>query len=289
MCSKTTAEGVTPPLLCTKRWGLVAAFDKSEKPDFFRMMNARSETLHTSPVFKRLLGSRRCAVPFDGFFEWTDDEMKAAKASKQPWYVCKRSGEPIWLAGLYDAQANTELETFTIITMDVDPKLRWLHDRQPVILDSAGLAAWLAPLSDEDDGPAAALDTLKATVPVDQLKWHPTTKAMSKMDYQGSDVSTPIKLPSQQQRSVASFFTKTPGPSSNDGPSSRGKGEGKVDSAEPASKRVKTEPEVKSVASPSHLAATSPSASAAEWACALCTFLNKPTDGRCAMCETPRG
>ena len=152
----------TPPQLQTKRWGLVAAFDKSLNPDFWRMFNARSETLHTSPVFRRLLRSRRCAVPFDGFWEWTDDEMKAAKAAKQPWYVHRKTkGEPLWLAGLYDRHdpfgpvgsvdcdgkvyEGAELETFTLVTMDVDKKLAWLHDRQPVILDAAGLAAWLAP------------------------------------------------------------------------------------------------------------------------------------------------
>jgi putative SOS response-associated peptidase YedK len=119
----------TPPHLATKRWGLVASYDKAEKPDFWRMFNARSETLHTSPVFRRLLRSKRCAIPFDGFWEWTDDEMKAmAKAGKQPWYVHRTDAEPLWMAGLYDEQAATGLETFTVITMDVHKKLAWLHD-----------------------------------------------------------------------------------------------------------------------------------------------------------------
>ena len=215
----------TPPQLQTKRWGLVAAFDKSLNPDFWRMFNARSETLHTSPVFRRLLCSRRCAVPFDGFWEWTDDEMKAAKAAKQPWYVHRKAkGEPLWLAGLYDRHdpfgpvgsvdcdgkvyEGAELETFTLVTMDVDKKLAWLHDRQPVILDTAGLAAWLAPPpggeeEDEEEGnnaetpkkssPAAGssssssssapsnavvLAALKSRVPCDELQWHPTTKGL---------------------------------------------------------------------------------------------------------------
>ena len=232
----------TPPQLQTKRWGLVAGFDKSASPDFWRMFNARSETLHTSPVFRRLLRSRRCAVPFDGFWEWTDDEMKAAKASKQPWYVHRKAkGEPLWLAGLYDRQhEGAELETFTLVTMDVDKKLAWLHDRQPVILDAAGLAAWLAPPpggeeEDEEEGnnaetpkkssPAAGsssggpapsnavvLTALKSRVPCEELQWHPTTKKVSKLDYQEGDAALPVKLPSQQQKSVASFFTKRPKP-----------------------------------------------------------------------------
>ena len=47
---------------------------------------------------------------------------KAAKASKQPWYVHRKAkGEPLWLAGLYDRQhEGAELETFTLITRDVE-------------------------------------------------------------------------------------------------------------------------------------------------------------------------
>ena len=87
VCARRTgAESSELPYMCTQRWGLIPSFDKSERPDNWRMFNARSETLSTSPVFKRLLMDRRCAVPVDGFFEWTADEIKPA--SKQPWYVC---------------------------------------------------------------------------------------------------------------------------------------------------------------------------------------------------------
>lgn len=33
-----------------------------------RMFNARCETIDTSPVFRRLVNSKRCVVPFEGFF-----------------------------------------------------------------------------------------------------------------------------------------------------------------------------------------------------------------------------
>ena len=56
--------------IVTMRWGLVPPYEKG-KPDFWKMFNARSETLSTSPVFSRCLQQRRCAVPLDGFFECT--------------------------------------------------------------------------------------------------------------------------------------------------------------------------------------------------------------------------
>ena len=142
----------SPPHLCTKTWGLVPSFDGASQPDYWRMFNARSEGLTTSPVFRRLLKDRRCAVPLDGFFEWTADEMPklsgASGGGKQPWYVHRKGdghGEPLWVAGLHESSRDGELETFTLITRDVDPCLDWLHDRMPVILDAAGLHACSAP------------------------------------------------------------------------------------------------------------------------------------------------
>jgi putative SOS response-associated peptidase YedK len=52
-------------------WGLVPSWTKKEeKLDFFRMFNARSETVPEKTVFSRLLGSKRCVVLLNGFYEW---------------------------------------------------------------------------------------------------------------------------------------------------------------------------------------------------------------------------
>ena len=340
------AEQGTPAHLETKTWGLVASYDKADRPDFWRMFNARSETLHTSPVFKRLVRAKRCAVPLDGFWEWKEDEL-VKKDGKQPWYVHRKSGEPLWMAGLCDTQLSSGLETFTLITMDVDAKLRcvrvvsdslsgadvlvrrvvpcsWLHDRQPVILDRAGLAAWLAPPpppASADEGPSSAASlpgeaeaALRATLPVAELGWHPTTKKVSKMDYQGSDAATPVKLPSQQQRSVASFFKRSPSatlsassspsdvlprsaaPASSSAEADDATPEAKVRvlADEPHAKRPKT---ASSTASPAASAASAAApCGAAEdalpWACAVCTFEHVLPSNMgflsCEICQTPR-
>ena len=54
--------------VATLQWGLIPRYDKSEKPDHWKMFNARSETIATSPVFSRLYPRQRCVVPLDGFF-----------------------------------------------------------------------------------------------------------------------------------------------------------------------------------------------------------------------------
>ncbi len=55
----------------TMAWGLVPSWTKmGDKLDFFRMFNARSETVPEKSVFSRLLGAKRCIVLLNGFYEW---------------------------------------------------------------------------------------------------------------------------------------------------------------------------------------------------------------------------
>ena len=274
----------SPPHLCTKTWGLVPSFDGASQPDYWRMFNARSEGLTTSPVFRRLLKDRRCAVPLDGFFEWTADEMPklsgASGGGKQPWYVHRKGdghGEPLWVAGLHESSRDGELETFTLITRDVDPCLAWLHDRMPVILDAAGLHAWLSPTAEGSEPPLAVL--AGGRLSSDALAWHPTTKKMSKLDYQETDTAQPAKLPSQQQRSVASFFGQPKPPASAASP------------AAATSRAADCSPDaVKGPAAPS-VPQQQPSAGGEGWDCLACTYRHVAHEAgflSCAMCGSLR-
>ncbi|MEU4602458.1 SOS response-associated peptidase family protein [Kribbella sp. NPDC023972] len=70
-----------------------------------RMINARAETVHEKPAFKRAFRSRRLLVPVDGFYEWfpTQQVGKSGKPLKQLFYI--RPAEPgglLTLAGLYE-------------------------------------------------------------------------------------------------------------------------------------------------------------------------------------------
>ena len=63
------------------------------------------EGLEESPVFRRLLPSRRCVVLLDGFFEW-----KLEGKDKRPYFVKDASGKPyLPLAGLYDVWVTGEV------------------------------------------------------------------------------------------------------------------------------------------------------------------------------------
>lgn len=166
-------HGEDGPQLALMRWGLVTSVGVGSKPDHWRMFNARSETLDSLRVFSRLLASQRCAVPIDGFYEWQTDKLDK---QKQPFYVHTRVGAPMWIAGLFTECTDSEgapLRSFTLITKAADANLAWLHDRMPVIMDYAGLRAWL------DHSNSQPLETLRSfVVSSSDLDWHPVSKKM---------------------------------------------------------------------------------------------------------------
>lgn len=173
-------------------FGLVPSFTpKDAKPDFFRMMNARVETVDALPAFRRLLKSNRCIVLVDGFYEW-----HAEPKGKQPYYIAsagagEEGGEPpmLWMAGLWDKRVleddNSELYSFTILTTDVCPELAWLHDRMPVILNAEAARAWL-----DVDGTEPA-EALRRCRPVCSLQWHKVHPRMGTVKYEGDDAHLP--------------------------------------------------------------------------------------------------
>ena len=53
--------------LRTLRWGLVPSWAK-DRTIGNRLINARLETVHEKPAFKRAFAVRRCLMPADGYF-----------------------------------------------------------------------------------------------------------------------------------------------------------------------------------------------------------------------------
>src|ERR1041385_4258490 len=51
------------------RWGLIPSWARDSSVGA-GMINARSETAATKPVFREALAFRRCLIPADGFYEW---------------------------------------------------------------------------------------------------------------------------------------------------------------------------------------------------------------------------
>ncbi|CAM4366194.1 SOS response-associated peptidase [Paenibacillus phoenicis] len=123
------------------RWGLVPFWAKEDKIGA-SMINARAESLPDKPAFRKLLTTRRCLIPADGFYEW---QQRAG--GKQPYRIVMKDGSPFAFAGLYDIWSDPQgnkLATCTIITTEPNSLMAEIHNRMPVILQPEHEAEWLA-------------------------------------------------------------------------------------------------------------------------------------------------
>ncbi len=117
------------------RWWLTPSW--SSGPDTkFAMFNARAENLDSSRAYKGPFRHKRCVVPCSSFIEW-----QKTPAGKQPFELFRVDGA-IAFAGLWDCW-NDELLSCSIVTTAAAAPIKPIHDRMPVMLDTAGMALWL--------------------------------------------------------------------------------------------------------------------------------------------------
>jgi len=122
------------------QWGLIPSWakDQDKLPVF---INARAETLFEKLTFSDLLDSHRCVVISDGYYEW-----KQTEGCKQPFFIHQSDGAILPMAGLWNqwkSPAGEQKFTYTVITTEANPQLRFIHERMPVILTKSALDAWL--------------------------------------------------------------------------------------------------------------------------------------------------
>jgi putative SOS response-associated peptidase YedK len=151
------------------RWGLVPPWAKTAEdggPDTTGplLINARSEKLTTSPVFRNSAKNKRCLVPMDGWYEWRPNGETASgkKAPKTPFYMYGGDGEPLFMAGLWTTWRPREdsgapcstppLLSCTIITTDAAGALADIHDRMPLTISERDWDRWLDPDAPIDEG-----------------------------------------------------------------------------------------------------------------------------------------
>jgi putative SOS response-associated peptidase YedK len=132
------------------KWGLIPSWADDPKAGS-RMINARAETVATSPAFKASFAKRRCLVPADGWFEWVRDGQR-----KQPYFMTPEDGSVLAFAGLW-SRWRGEVLTSTILTTEAIGGLSGVHHRMPLILPRERWAEWLEgdapslrPMSPED-------------------------------------------------------------------------------------------------------------------------------------------
>lgn len=129
--------------------------------------NARSETLHEKPSFRK---AQRCVFLADGWYEWQRREGR-----KTPWYH-HLGGELLFFAGIYNDTSGC-----AIVTRAALENIAHIHHRQPVLLDPRGVAHWL-------DG-----HDLFASAITHDVACHPVSTRVNRPSHDDAELIMPVK------------------------------------------------------------------------------------------------
>jgi putative SOS response-associated peptidase YedK len=191
-------DAPTQRQLRTLKWGLVPFWAK-EPSIGNKMINARMETVHEKPAFRRAFAARRCLLPADGYFEWypTDQKTKAGKPLKQPFFIHPADGGVMAMAGLYEIWRDPTrdeddpqrfLWTCTVLTTTAEDSVGHIHDRMPLLVEPDRYDAWLDPSRADVD------DLKKLLVPAapGRLEAYPVSTAVNSVRNNGPELVDPL-------------------------------------------------------------------------------------------------
>ncbi|XP_055343366.1 abasic site processing protein HMCES-like [Paramacrobiotus metropolitanus] len=188
------------------KFGLIPSWHKGDDNLPYSTINCRLDGLLTKRTFSvPLKKGKRCAVLAEGFYEW----KKLADKHKQPYLIylpenkqyyaedsAKKNHEdnfvPLKFAAVFDEWHSKEGETvysYSIVTTDAAPSLKFLHDRMPGILRTDDdLRRWL------DSKDVSAEEALELIHPVDDLAFHAVSTAVGNVGYKETDATKPINV-----------------------------------------------------------------------------------------------
>ena len=166
-------------------WGLIPHF-ASDRRGAYRAINARSESIERTAMYRAAFAKRRCLVVAHAFYEW----RKEGKL-KQPYAIAKQSGEPLALAGLWenwlDKSTGEWVRSVAIVTTAASAQLSSVHDRMPVLLERADFARWLG------EEPATVEQLKALLVPLEQgLELWPVDPRMNKVQVDEPSILEPV-------------------------------------------------------------------------------------------------
>ena len=164
-------------------WGFVPHWTTDLKTAR-RPINARAETVATSPMFRDAFAGRRCLVPADLFYEW-----KAAEHGKQPYAIARADGAPLVMGGVWESLRLPDgdiLRSYAIITTPANAEMAAVHDRMPLVLDREQWPVWLG----EEAGDP---NTLLRPAPAGTLRMWPVSRAVNSVRNNGPELVEPIE------------------------------------------------------------------------------------------------
>jgi putative SOS response-associated peptidase YedK len=167
------------------RWGLIPAWVKDPR-GFALLINARAETVQDKPAFKNAIRRRRCLIPADGWYEWSQ-----ADARKRPYFIHRYDGQPFGFAGLAETWIGPngeELDTVAIVTAAAGADMGTLHSRVPVTIAPGHFERWLD-CTGEDAGDAMRV---LAAPPERDFAWHEVSTRVNRTANDDAQLILPI-------------------------------------------------------------------------------------------------
>ncbi len=108
------------------------------------LLNARAETAAEKPTFRNDWARHRCIVPASWYFEWEHLTGNDGKKHTGDKYMIQPEGSAVtWLCGLYRIEEG--MPVFVVLTREPGEKIRFIHDRMPLIMPGDLADEWIRP------------------------------------------------------------------------------------------------------------------------------------------------
>jgi putative SOS response-associated peptidase YedK len=180
---RATEDGLSCDLMS---WQIIPPWEPEFKTKL-STINAKSETVFESRLYKGLMMKRRCIVPLSGFIEWKRDGKV-----KRPFCI-RLKDEPIMaVAGIWSTwrqDGEKERNCFAIMTTAANTFMEKIHDRMPVILAKEDEAEWL----DTDVSERGKLEKLMKPCPRKWLDSYEVSTLVNSPKNNRSEVLSPIQ------------------------------------------------------------------------------------------------
>ena len=117
--------------LLSSNWGYNFINNKTKNNQ--SVINSRIETINSKLLFKDSFLKRKCIIPANGYFEWSEKE-----GEKKPYYIQLGDGELIYFAGVWRKEKynNDKRRVFSIITKAANSNINKIHHRMPLVLNA---------------------------------------------------------------------------------------------------------------------------------------------------------
>ncbi|XP_014261812.1 embryonic stem cell-specific 5-hydroxymethylcytosine-binding protein [Cimex lectularius] len=202
-------------------WGMIPPWHQGDyKTHGLSTNNCRIENIRKSKLYSPSLKGKRCVIICDGFYEW----MSTKGSKKQPYFVYSPQPEGIkaeeiaswengtwceekgWIgpnilkmAGLFNewhSPSDEVMFSYTVITMEANKTLNWLHHRMPAILSNEEqVLGWL------DVEGTEVVDALELLTPVEKISYHPVSTIVNNSRNKDTSCNKPFDIKNVDNKS----------------------------------------------------------------------------------------